>query len=171
MSWSKLIAALAAASLLYGCGFRPLYGNVGADTDVTRELAQVKIQTIPDRLGQKLRNFLLDRINPKGQPSRPLYSLRVKTSFSRTDLGIQRDETATRALLILTVEYSLLDSADQTVLVNGSTRSTNSFNIVDSDFATLSGETDALDRAAREVSDDIKTRLGLYFSQKPEGNR
>ena len=45
-------------------------------------------------------------------------------------------------------------------------KSTNSFNIVASDFATLSGETDAIERAAREVSDDIRTRLALFFTRR-----
>lgn len=134
-------------------------------------MAQVSIELIPDRIGQKLRNFLLDRINPAGEPTRPLYSLKVETTVSRTDLGIERDETATRALLVLTIEYSMLDIAKQKTLIQGSLQSTNSFNIVDSDFATLSAETDALDRAAREVSDDIKTRLGLYFSRHPASKR
>ena len=163
---SKPFAAFALAALLFGCGFRPLYGTTGANEKLSNLFAQVRIENIPDRTGQKLRNFLLDRINPAGQPARPLYYLQVKTSVSRTDLGIQRDETATRAILVLTAKYKLSDSAKKTFLVRGSTQSTNSFNIVASDFATLSGETDAIERAAREVSDDIKTRLALYFTRK-----
>ncbi len=166
MWWSRTLAAVAVLALLQGCGFRPLYGTNDVTTNVSRELAQVRVEVIQDRIGQKLRNFLLDRINPEGQPAQPLYSLRVETNTSRTDLGIERDETATRAIMVLTAEYSLLDAAGRTVLIQGSTQSTNSFNIVASDFATLSGETDALERAAREVSDDIKTRLALYFSRR-----
>lgn len=158
--------AVALAGLLAGCGFRPLYGTTGTDKQVAALLAQVRIEMIADRTGQKLRNFLLDRINPAGQPARPHYYLGVKISVSRSDLGIQRDETATRAILVLTANYFLLDRAQKEVLIKGSTRSTNSFNIVDSDFATLSGETDAIERAAREVSDDIKTRLALYFTRQ-----
>jgi LPS-assembly lipoprotein len=161
---SRLIVAVLAALLLHGCGFRPLYGNSGDGDRVSRALAQIRVETIADRTGQKLRNFLLDRLNPAGQPSQPLYSLRVTTSVSRTDLGIQRDETATRAVLVLTAQFNLLDAAGKTVLVEGSMQSTNGLNILDSDFATLSSETDAIDRAAREVSDDIRTRLALYFS-------
>lgn len=171
MLWSKALALVLAGSLLYGCGFRPLYGNSEANADVTRSMAQVSVALIPDRVGQKLRNFLLDRINPAGEPTHPRYSLTVETSTSRTDLGIERDETATRAILILNAEYSLLDIATQKPVIRGSLQSTNSFNIVDSDFATLSAENDALERAAREVSDDLKTRLGLYFSRKRVNNR
>lgn len=167
MLWSKAIVAVFVASVLYGCGFRPLYGDSETNASVTQSLAQVSVELIEDRIGQKLRNFLLDRINPAGESAHPRYSLLVTTTSSRTDLGIERDETATRAILILNADYSLLDRVTQKPLLQGSLQSTNSFNIVDSDFATLSAENDALDRAAREISDDIKTRLGLYFSRKP----
>ena len=167
MLWSKAFVAVLVASLLYGCGFRPLYGNSEQNAGVTRSMAQVSVVLIPDRIGQKLRNFLLDRINPAGESTHPLYSLEVTTSSSRENLGIERDETATRAILILHAKYNLFDRATQKLLIRGSLQSTNSFNIVDSDFATLSAENDALERAAREISDDIKTHLGLYFSRKP----
>ena len=75
MLWSKSLAVIAVAILLAGCGFRPLYGTIGEDLPVTTQLAQIRIAAIPDRIGQKLRNFLLDRINPEGQPQRPLYYL------------------------------------------------------------------------------------------------
>ena len=165
MWWSRLLAAIAVAALLAGCGFRPLYGTAGENWQVAAQLAQIRLQTIPDRTGQKLRNFLLDRLNPKGQPAQPLYYLQVTINVSRTDLGIERDETATRARLVLTANYQLIDRARKVVLVEDSTQSTNSFNIVASDFATLSAETDATERATREVSDDIKTRLALYFTR------
>lgn len=161
MWWSRLVVALLAAALLHGCGFRPLYGKDSAD--VTRSLAQVRVELIPDRNGQRLRNLLLDRINPAGEPARPAYALSVRISLSRTDLGIERDETATRAVMVLNAEYSLRDTANGKTLIEGTAQSTNSFNIVASDFATLSGETDAVERASREISDDIKTRLALYF--------
>ena len=162
------IAVLVAAALLSGCGFRPLYAKWNGD--VSGALAQTRVETIPDRIGQRLRNFLLDRLNPAGQPARPLYSLRVTTNVTRTDLGIERDETATRAILVLHAEYVLIDTNGGAALLRGSTRSTNSFNIVASDFATLHAEKDALDRAAREVSDAIKTRLGLHFSRPRTGS-
>ena len=165
MWWSRAVTAVAVAALLCGCGFRPLYGRAENGTQVALALSQIHVATIPDRTGQKLRNFLLDGLNPKGQPARPLYILHVEQKVTRTDLGIKRDETATRALLVLLARYSLVDASGKTTLVNGTTQSTNSFNIAVSDFATLSAENDAIERAAREVSDEIKTRLALYFSR------
>lgn len=155
---------LAAAGLaLAGCGFQPLYGSSPGKGGVSEALHRVRIEPIPDRLGQKLRNFLLDRLNPTGTPRRPSHSLRVETSVSRTDFGIERDETATRALLVLSVSYALHSYSENRVVLSGLAKSTNSFNIVASDYATANAETDALDRAAREISDDIKNRLGLFF--------
>ena len=81
------------------------------------------------------------------------------------DLGIRKDETATRGNLTLSAKFALVDAQSRNILLSGLSRSTNSFNIVASDFATLSGETDAIERAAREVSDDIKNRLALYFTR------
>lgn len=156
-------ALLAALALLAGCGFQPLYGTTASSGGVTEQYQQIRVDPIPDRIGQQIRNFLLDRLNPYGQPARPAYRLVVEPTISFTELGIERDETATRALLLLNVQYFLLESATGRQLFSGSARSTNSFNIVDSDFATKSAENDALERAAREVSDAIRIRLGIYF--------
>jgi len=165
MLWFRFIAVITTAVFLASCGFQPLYGTDGESRRATAQLAKIRIEAIPDRTGQLLRNFLLDRINPQGQPIRPRYYLQVKINVTRTDLGIERDETATRALLVLTADYRLFNRAKKVVLVKGTTQSTNSFNIVASDFATLSAENDATERASREVSDDIKTRLALYFTR------
>jgi len=159
---ARAAACGAMLAVLSACGFQPLYGTA-AEQNVPAQFAQIAIAPIPDRIGQQIRNFLLDRLNPAGQPSRPLYTLRVKADVSRTDLGIKRDETATRAVLNVNVSYVLIDSRNGKTLFTGYERSVNSFNIVDSDFATLSAEKDALDRAAREVSNAIRLRLGIYF--------
>ena len=156
MWWSRLLAAIAVAALLAGCGFRPLYGTAGENRQVAAQLAQIRIQTIPDRTGQKLRNFLLDRLNPNGQPAQPLYYLQVTINVSRTDLGIERDETATRALLVLTANYQLINRTRKVVLVKGSTQSTNSFNIVASDFAEWAETRGAIALALDHVAVDAE---------------
>jgi hypothetical protein len=87
---------IVALVLLAGCGFQPLYGTTVSGSGATEKLGQIRIDPIPDRIGQQIRNFLLDRLNPYGQPARPVFRLIVKPTVSSTDLGIERDETATR---------------------------------------------------------------------------
>ena len=167
MWWSRGAPVLAAILLLAlpGCGFQPLYGKKSLG-GVNDELASVKVQVISDRVGQQAHNYLLDRLNRQGRPAKPLYLLEVRLNVAKTELGIERDETATRAKLELTADLKLSDLKTNEVLLVRSARSTNSYNIVESAVATRSAEEDATDRAAREVSEDIRLMLSLYFRRR-----
>jgi len=160
-----LAASAVLAAFLAGCGFEPLYGR-GAGGDVEAQLSAVKIQTIPGRVGQQVHNYLLDRINRKGRPEDPLYLLSVTLEVSKIRLGIEQDERATRAKLVILATVRLQDVVTEEVLLDRSARSTNSYNIVDSAVSTRSAELDAVDRAAREVSDEIRLMLALYFRRQ-----
>lgn len=177
MWWSetrfRFFAAATAALLILsasGCGFRPLYGKNSAG-EVEVHLSQVKIAVIPDRVGQQVHNYLLDRINRKGRPSEPLYLLTVSLEMEKVELGIERDETATRAKLVLTASFQLQDIRTEEVLLKRFARSNNSYNIVDSAVATRSAELDAIDRAARDVSEEIRLMLALYFRRANTGEK
>lgn len=163
--WRLLRLAAILAAGLAGCGFQPLYGQRSVG-DVDDVLAQVKIQTIGDRVGQQVHNYLLDRLNRKGRPADPVYLLEVKLKIATVELGIERDETATRAKLVMTADFTLTDIETKDVLLERMARSTNSYNIVESALATRSAELDAIDRAAREVSDEIRLLLSLYFRRR-----
>ena len=151
--------------LLAGCGFEPLYGSKGQSVQVDAALNEISIKPIKGRSGQQLYNHLLDQLNPRGVPAHPRYVLVVAASVGKITLGIKRDETATRARLSLSANFKLHGSSNNAVVFSGTSISTNSFNIVDSEFVTLSSEKDAIDRAARMVSENIKIRLALYLNQ------
>lgn len=171
MSWFNnrryfLSAVFGTAGLLgSGCGFRPLYGAKSMGT-VDAQLAQVKIGIIPDRVGQQLHNYLLDRINRKGRPEKPLYLLSVEVKIEKTRQAIEANQSATRAKLVFTASFSLQEISTEKVLVKNWARSVNSYNIVTSAISTRSAELDAIDRAAREVSEEIRSLLALYFQQR-----
>lgn len=169
MSWFRATALAACLAILGGCGFQPLYGQRDRGS-VTAELAAIKIKLIEDRVGQQLHNFLLDRLNPRGKPATAIYDLIIELKESKENLAIRKDETATRANLTLRAEYELRRAATGEILVEGFIRSVTSYDLVDSDFATLSAEADARKRAVREISEDIKIRLGIYFSAAPGGD-
>ena len=150
--------------LTAACGFQPLYGKRGEQSGTRAELSQIEIVVIEGRLGQQVRNYLLDRISPLGNPSSPRYILNVNLSVSKQELGIQPDATTTRAKLILFASYRLAQKQSGKQLFEGTTQAANSFTIVQSDFANLIAENDAIDRAAQMVSDSIRARLALFFA-------
>ncbi|HEY5597287.1 MAG TPA: LPS assembly lipoprotein LptE [Kiloniellales bacterium] len=156
---------LALALQLSGCGFHPLYGQPeGAALSPAEQMAAVRIAPLPDRVGQQLHNMLRDRLNPRGQPGTPTYELRLSLTESRQELSIRKDETATRANLIIAAQFVLQEIATNQVVLRGQARSTNSYNILTSQFATTNAELNARKRGLREVSEDIRTRLGIYFA-------
>ena len=174
MSWSRrgacrLLALAAAAAPLAGlaaCGFRPVYSSPDAtDASVANDLAAVRIEPLRDRVGQQMHNFLRDRLNPYGQPVSPSYRLRVNLVETVRELGVQLDETASRANLQMIANFTLLNFATDEPLLTGRTSSTTSYDILRNPFATTVSETDARERALREVADDIQTRLALYFAR------
>jgi LPS-assembly lipoprotein len=149
---------------LVGCGFEPLYGRGDtAGGPVTDELAGILVFPIADRTGQQMHNLLRDRLTPLGQPAEPQFGLRVRMTETLENLGIREDATATRANLTMKAEYSLIDWQDKAVLFKGRSSSTNSYDILDSQFATQVAEDDARKRALKQLSDEVKVRLAVYF--------
>jgi len=164
------------AVMLGACGFKPLYGPRGTNTDAGANiktedyLALVRIGPIKDRLGQMMHNELLERLSPKGRPVHPRYTLTVTVTESIGSLGVQKSGDATRANLNLTASYALgALSAEQggapVTLASGSLRAVSSYDISSAEFATLSASRNARINAVREVADDIRTRIAVYFSQ------
>jgi LPS-assembly lipoprotein len=132
-------------------------------------MAAIQISPLPDRTGQQMHNLLRDRLNPTGQPRKPVYSLGLRLSESRKQLGIRKDETATRANLKLAVRFTLSSAQTGSLLYSGFVNSVSSYNILSSPFATGFSEADARARALRELADGIRTRLGIYFSRRQAG--
>ncbi len=151
-----------ASALLAGCGFRAVHSQKTGASAV--HLAEIRIAPIADRIGQQLHNLLRDKLAPMGPPTSPRYVLSVKLSESRRNLAVRKDETATRANLVIRASFRLTRAVDDEILLTTSAVSANSYNILRSDFATLSAENDARARAVRQISEEIKTRIGIYLS-------
>lgn len=169
MSWSRRIVCC--GLLLAGCGYRPLYGERGAAGEsVVEELAQVRIEAIPDRIGQQLYNLLRERLNPRGKPAAPKYALKVTLTEQRENLFLEKDETATRANLTLKADFTLTRIEDEEIIIKGLSRSVSSYDILASQFASVVSEEDARLRGARAISDEIKTRVALALSADTAGS-
>ncbi len=165
MSFFRFVCACTLLVALTACGFRPLYSKA-ENRAISQELAHIRISAIEDREGQVIHNFLLDCLNPDGRRADTIYTLRVAVSRDTKEIGLKFTEEATRAQLTLIAGYFLTRDIDGKLLAEGSVRSVNNYNISSSEFARLVSERDATERAARELSDEIKTRLSVYFSRR-----
>ena len=168
MSWSRI--ALVGLLLVSACGFHPLYGGGEGAGAVRAELAAIRIRLIADRTGQLLYDELRDRLNPGGQPADPRYVLAVELQGASEAVALRGDETPTRTNLTLTASYTLTDAATDAVVTRGRSRSTISYDILRSEFATLASASDARARGVGDLADDIRTRLAVFLSQPAAGS-
>jgi LPS-assembly lipoprotein len=158
-----IVAAGAAAWLFAatGCGLQPIHGQRSAAN--SEALATVDIRLISDRRGQMLRNELLQQMQPRGARIPAQYSLSVGLKEAIQNLGIRKDETATRANLTMTAKFTVTQLSGRKMIRTGETKSVNSYNILTSDFATLSARKDARRRAIRQLATDIKERVSVWL--------
>jgi LPS-assembly lipoprotein len=163
MSWSRV--ALVGLLFVAACGFHPLYGGGEGAGAVRAELAAIRIRPIADRTGQQLYNELRDRLNPGGQPTAPRYVLAVELQGASEFLGLRGDQTPTRTNLTLSASYTLTDAATDKVVTRGQSRSTISYDILRTEFATIASGSDARARGVSDLADDIRTRLAVFLSQ------
>jgi LPS-assembly lipoprotein len=155
--------------LLGGCGFHPLYARDSETGDSTvNHLHAIRVAPLRDRVGQQLHNLLRNRLNPYGQPSAPAYVLDVSLRETVRELALRTDETATRADLNIVASYTLTRPGASDVLFSGQSQSVNSYNILQSQFATQASENDARERSLRELSDDIRAQLAIYFTRQAD---
>ena len=149
--------------MLGACGFEPLYGTRGSDGPGVRAAA-IEIAPIKDRIGHVVRNHLIDSLTPDGQPARPDYRLAIAITRSTAPLMIQLDNSVPRFNLTLRATFSLSDRTGA-VVYDGKAQAIGSYNVVDSEFATLAAEQDAAREAARSLSDEIRALVLVYFTR------
>ena len=155
------------AALSTACGFQPLYGERTGGVPVRQAFGTISVASIPDRVGQLVRNQLIDALTPLGQPRDPAYVLAVTLTQAKEGVAFRSDEQATRVNVTLGARYALRKFGGGAIITQGSTRSVAAFNIVRSEFANITAEADAQRRAARQVADSIALRLGVHFAGTP----
>ena len=155
------VVALLAVTALSACGFRPLYATKGDSYNTASNMALVKVAVINDRVGQLTRNALLETLTPRGQSATPLYDLAVTLSESTSEQGFTKDNEATIADYLITATYELTRRQDSKVLRKGNVRTRTSYNIVDSDFASIEAENAAQADAARNLAQQLANQVAI----------
>ena len=153
----------AIAGMLSACGFEPLYGTTAVGSNVAAELSAIKVDEQDNRLGQLIRNDLLSSFDT-GQSQASRYRLQF-TAIAGSQALIENDNEDTRRFSYrVNVNYRLIDEKTGNELSAGKTFSQVSYDRTTSDFSNVQAETNAMERAAKEIGNDIRTRLAAYFS-------
>lgn len=166
---ASLAAAAAAVLALAGCGYRPVYGDQSAAVSgdgARANLGSVKILGIADRRGQLLRNFLLDRMTPRGEPAAPRYVLSITTTETRRFTSSRADGTATRADLVIVARYNLRDATSDLIVFSDRSEGLATYNLLTARFASVSSEDEARRLAAEQIADQIALQVALFLNRR-----
>ena len=158
------IAMLIVAAVLQGCGFEPLMGQ-SAHPAVQANMQRIRIAAIPERSGQILRNHLLEALTPRGLQGGELYTLSVALSEPRREVSIRRDDTASQIAYAASATFVLRDKALRLAFSGASTAET-TYEVTNSEFATLASYASARDRVLQEVSVDIRQQIAMFLEGK-----
>jgi LPS-assembly lipoprotein len=153
---SALFMIVAVAPLLAACGFEPLHAQRGA----VAALPPIRIEPIPERSGQILRNYLLDRMAPRGEGGAQAYTLAIRLFEPRQVLALRRDDVISRMGYSAIASYELLDAAGKRIVAGSSSHSTD-YEITNSEFATLAAQQNARERVLELVADDIRNQIAI----------
>ncbi len=158
-----LVPALLAP--LAGCGFEPLYGK-HAEAEYDPMLAAIKIDRIPDPIGQRLQHDLRERLNPHDEHIEERYTLHVVLHVTRHDLGISRSATASRSEVQVTASYFLTTIRGEERIFSNVSHSSSLFNILDDGYATQVALDNATQLAVDDLSRDIELHLAFFARQQ-----
>ena len=156
---------LGLCTALAGCNLRPLLRET-EDVAVREELAAIELVGLGGRLGQLVRNALLDELNPTSLDVPPRYRLAIRLGRSTSALAIQLDNTITRYNLTLVARFQLLERSQNIELYRSTVRRIASYNVRRAPYATLAAELDAERRAAKEISNEIRSLLAVQFARQ-----
>jgi LPS-assembly lipoprotein len=160
------LTVFAAAPLLAACGFEPLHAQRGA----VAALPPIRVEPIPERQGQILRNYLLDRLAPRGEAGAQGYALSIKLFEPRQVLALRRDDVISRMSYSAVASYELVDAAGKRVVTGSSSYSTD-YEITNSEFATLAALQNARERVLELVADDIRNQIAVQLRAQDRPQR
>lgn len=160
------LTVFAAAPLLAACGFEPLHAQRGS----VAALPPIRVEPIPERQGQILRNYLLDRLAPRGEAGAQGYALSIKLFEPRQVLALRRDDVISRMSYSAIASYDLIDAAGKRVTAGSSSFSTD-YEITNSEYATLTALQNARERVLELVADDIRNQIAVQLRSQDRQQR
>ena len=127
-------------------------------------MAAVQVEPIPGRVGQRVRNELIFA-NTGGNYAAPQrYRLDIVVKESLTDQLVQITGDARGQVYQLEASYKLVNLANGQVMHEGTAISRAAYNRYQEIFANVRARYDAENRAARTISESIRTQLAAFLA-------
>ena len=163
----RAILALGLVGVVAGCGFQPVYMETatGAPGPAARNLAAIRVNLIPDRPGQLLRQALQKRFGGSLEVVPTRYRLAVGYSISGQGIGITSSDIATRIRMVGTASWVLTAmNTPQSRITSGSARYMDGIDVFDQQYFAADLDTEAVQRRmATHLADDIAMELAAFF--------
>ena len=132
-------------------------------------LREIKVDPIPERIGQRLAIALRRSFNPDGAPARKRYVMRTTLQVLRQDLGVQSTGLGTRGKLDVTATFALSDLVSGAPVVSYTSHVAEFVRHPREQILVDVAEDDARIRAVEELRRDIVTRLTLFMQRRAAG--
>jgi len=166
------LAVVAIGTSLSACGFQPLYGTAGVTAGARRPgalLQSIYVEPIPERVGYRLRNNLLDLFSANARAQNAPYKLKLTLRERKDAVALQTNASITRYNYSLIAHYELTPAGASAPVRSGEVSALSAYNVGTSPFATVIAERDASDRAANDIAERIRTELAVYFREANGG--
>jgi LPS-assembly lipoprotein len=146
-------------------GFRPLYAQSSVGGYVPERIKEVDFAPIPGRVGQRVRNDLIFQATGGRDALPPRYRFEVVLQENVTSTLVKITGEAANAVYSVQASFRLIDTKSKQVVFQGASHARASFERFESIYSNVRAREDAENRAARTISEDIKTRLAAYLSR------
>ena len=164
LRFTKIIVALCTSLSVAGC-FKPMYGGLEGSA-LRSELAAIQIDPIQERAGYYLANELRFALNGTGDAVKPKYrlqiNLRERVQTSLVDTISQR---ATAGSVVMDADYKLTAIDGGAPIISGVAFTFASYDRTSQRFANIRAARDAEIRDAKNLAEQIKTRIGAALAK------
>ena len=166
----RLAFTLLSIALFSGCGFQPLYSARLGEL-LLADLSSIELAPLDGVIGVQLHNTLHDHLQVSDQTGK-VYSLALKYDTANYPMITAEDSQISRYTLVLTVHYTLIESASGSLVTEDHTSAHASYNVIpDNVYATFVAEEEASLRAAKQIGSQIANLLSLHLSRRNESSQ
>ncbi len=165
----KKLSLLFYLLMLFLAGCVPLLNSF--PEDVQHAFQSIKIETIPERNGQFLKNRLEKILTPEGNsPCR--YRLRTQITKTEQLMGMGKDGTTRRVRTTVSVTYTLTLIATGDQVFSNTLQTHSSYNYLSEGYYANTVSEQASERSCLEVLANLMALdLGMFFSQGTKTNK